>query len=1105
MRNYLKGGSAAVVAICIASGAYAQEVTSSIRGTVTAADAPVSGAAVTVTHVPSGTTSTSTTGADGSFSASGLRVGGPFTVKVSAPGYPETSVTGIQLTAGQPLRLPIALDAPAEIVVTGGRTRAVELSSGPITALGREAIDGVASVQRDIRDLARRDPFANIDPNSRGIVIAGQNPRLNRFSVDGQRFSDNFGLNNGGLPTARGPVPLDAIEQFSVKTAPYDVTEGDFQGGSINVVLRSGNNRFQGSGFYTYTDDSLTGDRTKATFANPSGRVNLDFKSKNFGGFLSGPIIKDVLFFAVAYENLRETTPVNFGLAGFPNVVPNVTQAQLDQISQIAKSRYGYDTLGLLNSFTEKDDKYTAKIDWNVTDGQRLSATYIRNESSQGQDPGFSTVSPTSPVLSYASNLYNRPETVDSATIQLNSDWSDNFHTELRGNYREYDLLPTAFGATSLGQFQVCLDPTATSQQNGAPNTNLITCSQGNSAAPGGARLYFGPDQFRQANLVQTVSYGVDLVTRWEYGDHSLKLEVGYNHQKARNVFVQNALGSYFFDSIADFAAGRAGTFALGGSITGNLADIEASFQYEQYNFGLQDSWDVTDRLNVTFGARTDLFAMDDRPPLNTAFLGRYAFPNTYQYSGKTVIQPRFGVTWKATDQLVLRGGIGLFAGGSPDVFIGNSFSVPGVLNNAINIQRTAADCNVPATVPDRAAICAGALNNVTGANYPAAVLNYLNTNTASIALAPTNSMDPNYKPQSTWKTSFSADYKPEFDWLGSGWTFGGDVYYGFTNNAPYYYDLRLRQIGTLPDGRPRYATTTVATDPNSDLFLTNTKRGHSFVAIARFEKQFDFDLNVGASYTFQDIDEYSPMNGTTASGSYGQAAMVDPNRPAYGTSIYEIRHAIKFHFDYDHAFFGDYKTRFSLFGERRSGLPYSLTMNDPNFVNSHSSVFGVTGTGNRFLLYVPNMSSITADSLVTYDSQATFDGLAAYVKAAGLKQGAIVKKNSQRASNFFKIDLHVDQEVPLPIISTGRIKLFADMENVLNFINKDWGSLRQIGVISSSSYAPLVNVACVATGTGGSANPCGQYRYSNFLSPTLVNPSRFSLWSLRLGAKFEF
>ena len=1104
MRNYIWAGAASAIAIGCSTAALAQETTSSVRGTITAAGTPVPGAEISVRHEPSGTTASTSSGPDGSFSASGLRIGGPFTITVKAAGYPDSVNENIQLTAGEPLRLPIDLKPAAEIVVTGAAARRA-VSTGPITVKTREDIEGVASVTRDIRDIARRDPMATIDPNSRGILIAGQNPRLNRFSVDGQRFSDNFGLNNGGLPTARGPVPLDAIEQFTVKTAPYDVTEGDFQGGSINVVLRSGGNKFTGSGFYTYLDDGLIGKRTKGSFANPTGRVALDLKSKNYGGFLSGPIIKDTLFFALSYEKLTETTPVNFGLAGAPNVVPNVTQALLDQISAIAKSKYGYDTLGLLNSFVEKDEKYTAKIDWNVTDGQRLSATYIHNKGTVGQDPGFSTVAPASPVLSYASNLYYRPETVDSGTIQLNSDWSDNFHSEIRGNYREYDLLPTALGANTLGQFQVCTDPTATTQANGAANTNLVTCSQGTTGSPGAARLYFGPDQFRQANLVQTKSYGLDIVLRWQYADHNLKLEAGYNRQKAHNVFVQNALGGFYFDSIADFAAGRANTFALGGSITGTLSDIDANFAYTQYNFGLQDSWDVTDRFNIVYGMRVDLYGMSDRAPLNTPFLGRFGFPNNYNYSGKVVPQPRVGVTWKATDQLTLRGGIGLFSGGSPDVFIGNSFSVPGVSNNAISIQRTAAGCNVPTTVANQAAICDGALNNVTGANFPAAVLNYLRTNTGSIALAPTNSMDPGYKPASTWKTSFSADYRPEFDWLGSGWTFGGDIYFGWTQNAPLYYDLRLRQIGTLPDGRPRYTSTTVDS-PNNDLFLTNSKLGHSLVAVARFDKRFDFGLDVGASYTFQDIDDVSPMNGTTASGSYGQSAMVDPNRAAYGTSLYEVRNSIKFNVDFDHAFFGDYKTRFSLFGERRSGIPYSLTMNDAAFFNSHSTVFGVTGTSNRFLLYVPNVSSITADPLVSYDAAFNFAGFQSFVQGAGLKQGAIVGKNSQRSPTFFKIDLHVDQEIPLPVVPTGRVKIFADLENMLNLINRKWGSLRQIGVLSSSAYAPIVNVSCVGQSTTAlPTGSCAQYRYSNFQAPTLVNPGRLSLWALRIGAKVEF
>ena len=341
MRSFYFASTIAVAA-CIASAAQAQETTSSIRGLVTGTgDAPIGGATVVIRHVPSGTVVNTSTSADGTFTAPGLRVGGPFSVSVSATGYTDTSITEIQLTAGQPLRLPIMLQtAGSDIVVTASRTKAVELSPGPITALSRNDIEGVASVKRDIRDLVRRDPFATIDPTTGGVSAAGQNARLNRFAIDGLLFSDNFGLNNGGLPTARGPVPLDAIEQLSVKLAPYDIAEGDFQGASINVVLRSGTNRIHGSAFYTYSDDGLTGRKTRVGTGTPTGRINLDFKSRNFGGFVSGPIVKDKLFIAASYERLKEGKPVDIGLAGAPSVVPNLTQAQVDQVASIANTAF---------------------------------------------------------------------------------------------------------------------------------------------------------------------------------------------------------------------------------------------------------------------------------------------------------------------------------------------------------------------------------------------------------------------------------------------------------------------------------------------------------------------------------------------------------------------------------------------------------------------------------------------------------------------------------------------------------------------------------------------------------------------------------------------
>lgn len=1096
MRNYLYAG-AAIAALVAPVAAYAQETTSTIRGTVQSGGTPVAGATVTITHEPSGTVSTVTTGNDGGFNASGLRIGGPFTVKVEASGYGDSSVSDISLTAGQPLRIPFELSSQAaDIIVTASSSAAKVVSTGPITSFDRGDIAGIASVTRDIRDITRRDPFVTIDQsNRRAIEVAGQNGRLNRFSVDGVRFSDNFGLNNGGLPTARGPVSLDAIEQLSVKIAPADVSEGDFQGGAINVVLRSGGNKFKGSAFYTYSDDSLTGDRSRDI------RVNLDFKSKNYGGFLSGPIIKDKLFFALSYERLDENTPPQFGLAGAPSAIPGLTQAQVDGISATAQTLFNYDTLGVYRNVKETDEKYSAKIDYNLSDSQRLSFTYIYNRGTVGNEQNGS-ISATSPGLGLLSNAYLLAEKVNSGVVTLNSDWSDNFSSEIRLNYRKTDRDQTPFGGRSLGQFTVCTDPT-NPLDNGATNglreDNPALCRQGNAANPGSPRVVFGADVSRQANDLATESYGGDITLRYQAGDHAIKAILGYNEFRVNNLFLQNALGTFFFDSIADFQARRAGSLVLAGSISGNIDDVAAIYNYGTLLFGLQDSWDVTDKFNFTYGVRAEVYAQGSRPARNQNFVNRFGFTNTKNFNGLTSIQPRIGFTYEATDRLKLRGGAGLFGGGTPDVLLSNSFSNTGVFANQVTIQRNinqntgAITCSVtPAT------LCDQALNNVNGRTFDPAVTNFLRTNTGTLALANVNALDPDYKLASQWKVSFSADYEADLGPLGDGWNFGGDFLFSAANRVTDFTDLRSVQIGTAPDGRPRYGPLGGVATANQDLLLTNAKKGRGIILVGRAAKSWDFGLSANISYTFQDIRDIAPSASATAASNYNQQAVVDPNRGVLGTSIYQVRNSVKFGLDYEKAFFGDYKTRFSLFGEKRSGRPYSLTFRDVNATGGRGNLFGVLGQNDRFLLYVPNVSSITADSLVSYDSQATFNAFQAFVQDNKLKQGAVIKKNSERSPSFFKIDLHVDQEIPT-FVGKSRIKLFADMENVLNFIDKDWGSLRQVAF---PQLASVVNVACATAIVNGS---CSRYLFSNFQNPQIINQTRISLWTVRLGAKFEF
>ncbi|MCW2371022.1 carboxypeptidase regulatory-like domain-containing protein [Sphingobium sp. B11D3D] len=1089
MRNFrfFLAASAASIATCVAiSPAHAQETTSSVRGTVTAEGAPVAGAAVTVTHVPSGTVSRTTTGADGSFSTSGLRIGGPYTIMVSAPGYLDATVTDANLTAGQTFRLPIALTAEGEtIVVTASAvTGAGSYSQGPASAFTRDDIEGVASVNRDIRDVVRRDAFATLDlTNSRAVSIAGQNPRFNRFSVDGVQFSDDFGLNNGGLPTGRGPVPLDAIGQVSVKVAPYDISAGDLQGGAIDVVLLSGTNDWHGTGFYSFSSDGLTGNRTK------DRPLNLDFESRVYGATLRGPIIPDRLFFMVSGERARESTPINIGPigGGFGSEVQGVTQGLLDRISGIAQSVYDYDAGGVPTSNTERDDKVVVKLDANLSDNHRAALTYIHNDGSfyvqTGRDNNFysgTEFSATRPQYGLSSNNYILSEKVHSGVFQLNSDWSDTFSTEARVAYRKYTRGQNPTQGANFSQFSICADET--SQVDPAVSASPTTCTSGVPV------INIGPDASRHFNALESENFSGQFLGELNLNSHRVRLLAGFENVKTYNAFLQHALGTYYFDSIQDFQNRRASALRYQGARSQELSDAAAQFRYTMFTFGIMDDWEVTPDFTFTYGVRWDVYDMNTPVPLNSNVYNRLGFTNTATLGGRDVLQPRVGFDWRVNDRLSVRGGGGLFGGGSPDVWVSNSYSNTGIVTSSLTIQRNAAGAVTGGP--------AAGLLNVTGQGVAQAVMDAV-SNASAGTTGSTALLDPELKLPSQWKFSLSADYRADFGALGDGWNFGADLLYTRVKDALVVTNARFVKTGaTTLDGRPKYVSVVGPTDSNEDLMLTNGDQGRSIVGVVRFDKSFQNGFSFGGSYTWQDVKELSPLTSSTPGSNFTNAVYVDPNYPAYGTANDQIKWQFKYYAGFEHAFFGDYKTRFQLFGETRDGRAFSYTMNDASAVGGVSQLYGINRTGGRHLLYVPNVSSQTADANVVYASTAVYEAVRDLVNGSVLKnfQGQTAPKNVGRSPSFTKIDLHMEQEIPA-VVGRSRITLFADIENVLNLLNRDWGQLRQVAF---PYQAAVVTVTC-----GNAA--CTQYRYASPTTPQEVVQTRQSVYQVRLGARFSF
>lgn len=1087
----------------IATPAFAQETTSSVRGEVTdQSGAPIAGATVTVVHVPSGTTSTQTTDASGGFNAAGLRLGGPFNVTVTADGFETVEQEIGFLTAGQAQRLSVALVEQGQaIVVSGARqTSSIKLATGAATVLSARDILGVANINRDIRNLAARNPLVNLDATNGGAIsIAGANNRYNRFTIDGVAFGDPFGLEAGGLVSARGPVPLDAIGEFAVEIAPVDIQQGFFQGGAINAQLKSGGNRFTFLGGAYYQDDSLRGER-----ARDLTRVGA-FESQIYTAQVTGPIIKDKLFFAVTYERTRDTVPADVD----PSQL-GITQAQIDQIGQIARNTYQFDTLGVANDIVESDDKLVTKLDWNVADGHRLSATYLWNESAllAGQT-GVGQINANNPTYNLLSNNYTQGAKNHFGMIQSNNQWSDSFSTMLRVSYADYVRLQVPIGGNrDFGEFNVCLENTASAPPLVCPN--------------GVRRLRFGPDLSRQANELDSQSLNIEFAATLNLNNHTVKLIAERRTQDIRNLFAQRTSGVWLFDGINDLQNRRANEVDIAVPLRGGIDTVTADFENNSWTFGIMDTIDVTDTLTVVAGMRYDLFDTPDRPFANDAFLGRFGFSNTATLNGRDLFQPRFGINWQPTDRLTVRGSAGIFGGGNPNVWISNNYSNPGPTIGRAQVRR------VPGATPaqdtftvsgvaglsaaQQNAIGAATLNNVSGGTgIPQALVDAIRT--TGTAASPTNALDPNFEVLSQWRFSGSVDYEADLGGLGDGWNFGVDVVYSKVRDALEWTDLRSVPNGTLPDGRTRYTVLPgQGTTTNTDVLLTNTDFGDSWNIVGRFDKRFDNGFFFNGAYTYGDVQDQNPGTSSVAFSNYTNTAVLDPNFAAQGISNYQRDHQFRLVAGYDNELFGDNITRVEFFYNVRSGQRYSYTFADQAAGTARSTVLGVTGRNERGLLYVPNVTGPTADPRVIYAPNFDFAGFQQFVLNSELAdfQGQIAPKNIAKTPWVHKLDLSVRQQVPLPL--GGKMELSMEMENVLNFIDKDWGTIRQVGFPYT---APIVNVRCLTTpGNAASvatvAQPCAQYLYENrsgttFRAPVEATNINGSLWGVRFGVRVLF
>ena len=411
----------------VAAPAAAQQITSGIEGQVTDVDGtPLAAATVTVTDTRTGQTRTLTTDTDGTFRTSSLVPGGPYTITATAAGFEGQSVEGQFITVSGNTDFTFQLSTSSAgdeniIVVTGERANVQQLAVGPGSAFSVETLESFPSITRDVRDIIRLDPRVSLERDNEvdRISCLGGNDRSNTFTVDGIVQADVFGLN--GTPFAARnslPLPFDTIRETSVEFAPFDVEYSEFTGCLVNVVTKSGSNKFSGTAFYTYYDDSMLAD----TLVRPDGSIaNLSSGSeKRWGAALGGPIIPDRLFFYAGYEEVDLGDANDFGPsgAGFANEANFATQADFDRFADIASRVYGQDVGGYPTTLPESSVRYFGRLDAYINDNHRLEATYQRLEETNVEaDFGGSNITGLNSFEDEGtqSNYYS---------VRLYSDWS---------------------------------------------------------------------------------------------------------------------------------------------------------------------------------------------------------------------------------------------------------------------------------------------------------------------------------------------------------------------------------------------------------------------------------------------------------------------------------------------------------------------------------------------------------------------------------------------------------------------------------------------------------------------------------------------------------
>lgn len=1088
--------------------AMAQITTSSVSGKITANGEDVIGATIKAVHQPSGTVYRAVTNIDGRYSIQGMRPGGPYVLEVTYVGYKNKQVKGISLSLGQNTVLNETLSEDAaqleDVVIVADRNNNMRTDrAGATTSINADQIEAVPTVSRSMNDLLKLTPQgANVGS---GFSVGGGNYRQSYVTVDGAAFNNAFGI-GGNLPGNGSPISLDALDQISVSSSPYDVRLSGFTGGAISAVTKSGTNQFKGTAYMYTTNSHLRGNKVSDYELN-----RLQSHSTTWGASFGGPIIKDKLFF---FANGEYQSNISAGPSGTARVnasdewspssgtVHRPLQSDMDNMLSFLSKNYGYNP-GRYQGYSldTPSYKFLARIDWNINENNKLNFRFSKSHDKDSSSPSSSTTPFKDSViypggedatggksqsgrtansgLYFESARYYQEKNFTSFAAEWNSKWGG-VNNVLRATYSYQDEPRTYVG----GMF-----PTVDILKNGS------------------YYMGFGPDPFTEGNLRQVKTFVATDEATWSMGIQNFTAGLQFETNKATNGFGAASAGYYVFESMDDFMNGKAPrsygvTFPMDGS-----SQFQATMKYNQFSAYVQDQVNFSDRFRLTAGLR---FELPIYPELENCYNKAFAAlkykdnaGNEHSYStdqlpdAPLTVSPRVGFNWDilGNHKLVLRGGTGYFVGRLPFVWLVSAVSNAGCGQYTYYYN----------TPSDKSA------NYLMDKFYASRdeqvkVLQQqglaVNREDAAAPSSPTI-IDKDLKMNATWKTSLALDAKLPYDVdFSLEGIYSREFNPATVINLSRYWDGKTVKLA--PGDERHYFS---QSNKNNPYMITNAgHKAYYYSITASLAKKFDFGLNLSASYTYSKAKSYGDGVGDQVSSAYyNNRYSVNGNNDmelGYGTYVAPNRLLISASYKKDYG---------KNFGSEVGLIYEGMNMGYADGYSCTRYTYQLTSNvvgdyGSNGLVYIPAsreaLNEWNFKDNGSYTAEQQKDDFWAYINQDDyLKnhKGEYAERGGAVMPWHHQLDFKFNQNFYLNVAGQKNTLQFGvDIKNLANLLNNSWGLYKTVNNTKLLKY------------TAGKNGAQGSFQFQkngkNVLSKTYTNNTSFnSTYSIQFSIRYIF